>query len=121
MVDAVPQYIVLSDMITNAYHTKVAPQMMHDPAALIEIQQSLKAFIDDIMLHMTSTQLDNITELQQCTQSQLQWWAQLVEVTHGELNPKNVVVSCISGNWIKKWHTTTEATKHPKRLSLPAN
>jgi len=36
--DAALWYIILSDMLINAYHTKVAPQMMHDPATLIQIQ-----------------------------------------------------------------------------------
>jgi len=36
--DVALRYIVLSNTLIDAYHTKVAPQMMHDPATLIEIQ-----------------------------------------------------------------------------------
>jgi len=61
---------------------------MHDPAALIAIQRSLKAFIDDVVLHATSTQPDNLIELRHRSQTQLEWRAQLVQVTGGELNPK---------------------------------
>jgi len=85
--DAALRYIVLSDTLIDAYHTKVAPQLMHDPATLIAIQQSLKAFIDDVVLHATSNAPDNLTELQQRATTQLTWWAQLVKVTGGDLNP----------------------------------
>jgi len=85
--DAALRYIVLSDTLIDAYHTKVAPQMMHDPAMLIKIQQSLKAFIDDVVLHATSNNDDNIPKLQMRMQAQLMWWANLVRVTGGELNP----------------------------------
>jgi len=80
--------MVLSDTLIDAYHTKIAPQMMHDPTTLIMIQRSLKAFIDDVVLHATSSNDDDLAALQQRAQSQLQWWAQLVHVTGGELNPK---------------------------------
>jgi len=82
------RYIVLSDTLIDAYHTKIAPQMMHDPTTLITIQRSLKAFIDNVVLHATSSTADDLAALQQQAQSQLQWWAQLVQVTGGELNPK---------------------------------
>jgi len=85
--DAVLWYIVLSDTLIDAYHTKVAPQMMHDPDTLINIQRSLKAFIDNVVLHATSNNANDLNELQMCMQSQLTWWAQLVRVTGGELNP----------------------------------
>jgi len=86
--DAALRYIVLSDTLINAYHTKVAPQLMHDMAILIEIQCSLKAFINDMVLHATANQPDNLNELQQRAQAQLQWWAQLVQVTGGKHNPQ---------------------------------
>jgi len=62
--------------------------MMHDPLQLITIQQSLKAFIDDVVLHASSDGYDDLDELQARAQAQLQWWDQLVRVTGGELNPK---------------------------------
>jgi len=38
--DAALRYIVLSDTLIDAYHTKISPQMMHDPTTLITIQRS---------------------------------------------------------------------------------
>jgi len=86
--DAALRYIVLSDTLIDAYHTRVAPQMMHDPARLLSIQRSLKAFIDDVVLHATSPNDDDLPELQMRMQDHLQWWANLVSVTGGDLNPK---------------------------------
>jgi len=51
--DAALRYIVLSDTLIDAYHTKVAPILMQDPTATIEVFRSLKAFIDDVVLHAT--------------------------------------------------------------------
>jgi len=85
--DTALQYIALLDMLIDAYHTKVAPQLMHDPTKVISIQQSLKASIDDVILHAASRTQDTFEDLQQRTQTQLQWWAQLIQVTGGELNP----------------------------------
>jgi len=85
--DAALRYIALSDTLIDAYHTKVAPQMMQDPTTLIEVQRSLKAFIDDVVLHATSENPDDLNDLQARMQAQLKWWAQLVQVTGGELNP----------------------------------
>jgi len=52
--DAALRYIVLSDTLIDVYHTKVAPHMLNDPMTLLQIQRSLKAFIDDVVLHATS-------------------------------------------------------------------
>jgi len=86
--DAALRYIVLSDTLIDAYHTKIAPHMMHDPTTLISIIRSLKAFIDDVVLHATARPTEDFATLQQRAQTQLSWWAQLVQVTGGELNPK---------------------------------
>jgi len=86
--DAALQYIVLSNTLIDAYHMKMVPQIMHDPLQLITIQRSLKAFIDDVVLHASSPGYDDLAELQTCTQTQLHWRAQLVNVTGGKLNPK---------------------------------
>jgi len=86
--DAALHYIVLSDTLINAYHTKIAPQMLMNPTRNLEIICSLKAFIDDIVLHATSHRQDPIDDLQTCAQTQLQQWAQLVQVMGGKLNPK---------------------------------
>ncbi len=85
--DAALRYIALSDTLIDAYHTKVAPYLMHDPTKAIAVQRSLKAFIDDVVLHAVSSPQDTFEHLQQRAQQQLQWWAQLVQVTGGELNP----------------------------------
>jgi len=86
--DAALCYIVLSDTLIDAYHTKVAPQMLQDPIRSIDVIRSLKAFIDDVVLHATSTSNNNFDKLQHRAQTQLQWWTQLVQVTGGALNPK---------------------------------
>jgi len=49
--NAALQYIVLLDTLIDAYHTKVAPTMMQDLTQTIAIICSLKAFIDDVVLH----------------------------------------------------------------------
>jgi len=85
--DAALRYIVLSDTLIDAYHAKVAPSMMHDPEKSIVIIRSLKAFIDDVVLHATSHD-ENIDELVSNAQNNLRWWNQLVQVTGRALNPK---------------------------------
>jgi len=69
--DAALQYIALSDMLIDAYHTNIAPQMMHNPTTLITIQCSLKAFINDVVLHATSLTAEDFDMLQQQAQTQL--------------------------------------------------
>jgi len=86
--DAALRYIVLSDTLIDAYHTKVAPQTINDPTSTIQVIRSLKAFIDDVVLHATSTPETPFEVLQTNAQTQLQWWAQLVQVTGGALNPR---------------------------------
>jgi len=68
--DAALRYIVLLDMLIDAYHAKVAPTMMHDPTKSIVIIRSLKAFIDDVVLHATS-HTENIDELISTAQNNL--------------------------------------------------
>jgi len=86
--DAALCYIVLSNTLIDAYHTKVAPQMLQDPTRTIIVIRSLKAFIDDVVLHATVTHTSQFDKLHTKAQTQLQWWAQLVQVTGGALNPK---------------------------------
>jgi len=81
--NATLQYIILLDTLINAYHTKVVPQMMHDPSMPITIQRRLKAFIDDIVLQATTEQPDEFAKLQQKAQQQLAWWVQVMQVTGG--------------------------------------
>jgi len=83
--DAALRYILLSDTLID--HTKMVPNMMHDPLQLISIQCSLKAFIKDVVLHASSPEFDDLDELQTRAQAQIQWWVQLVKVTGRQLNP----------------------------------
>ncbi len=71
MVDTALHYIVLSDMLIGAYHEKIAPNMLHDPMTMIQIQRSLKAFIDDVVLHATTTQVATLEDLQEQAQLKL--------------------------------------------------
>ncbi len=52
--DATLQYIALSDTLINTYHTKVAPHLISDPTNAIQVQQSLKAFIDNAIMNANS-------------------------------------------------------------------
>jgi len=81
-------YIVLSDTMINAYHTKIAPTLMQDPTTMIKVICSLKAFIDDVVLHASDPDDSPLHDLRQKAQMQLRWWDKLVQVTGGELNPK---------------------------------
>jgi len=85
--DAVLRYIALSNTLIEAYHTKVAPQMISNPSNSLTIIQSLKAFIDDVVLHATQAHTSYLT-LQQQVQSRLRWWNQIVHVMGGALNHK---------------------------------
>jgi len=70
------------------YYTKIAPQLIHNPTHNIAAIQSLKAFTDDVVIHATSDPNETIEDLQNRAKTQLEWWAQLVQVTGGALNPK---------------------------------
>jgi len=86
--DAALRYIALSDTLIDAYHSKIEPHRIYDPTHHIKILRSLKAFIDDVVLH-THHKLDSsIEDLQLRAQEKLTWWDQLVKVTGSELNPK---------------------------------
>jgi len=86
--DAVLHYIVLSNTLIDAYHTKIALQLLHDLAHLIEVMRILKAFIDDVVLHATLTPTTTLEDLQHQAQEQIWWWDKLVKVMGGKLNPK---------------------------------
>jgi len=61
--------------------------MLNDPTTLIQIQCSLKAFIDNVVLHATVLHKAPLHDLQNQAQEKICWWNQLVKVTGGELNP----------------------------------
>jgi len=67
---------------------KIAPSCLHDPVKLIPVIQSLKAFIDDIVLHASDGPYDSLDNLHQRAMEQVQWWEQLIHITGGSLNPK---------------------------------
>jgi len=75
-------------MLIDAYHKKVVPNMLRDPTTTIEIIRSLKAFIDDVVLHAADPANGDINEIATKAQTQLRWRNQLVEVTGGTLNLK---------------------------------
>jgi len=95
--DAALRYIVLSDTLIDAYHTKIAPCLISDPSQAITIQRSLKAFIDDVVLHASAEPNTTYHELLQQAQNQLRWWDRLVRVTGGSLNAKKCCA--IVYNW----------------------
>jgi len=111
--DAALRYIVLLDTLIDAYHTKVAPQMIQDPTRTIDIIRSLKAFIDDVVLHTTSNPINNFEELQTKAQAQLQWWTQLVQVTGGALNPKKCC------GLVYSWEPDKHGILHLSQPNLP--
>jgi len=61
---------------------------MTDPTTMIEVICSLKAFIDDVVLHASAPDDGPLQDLRHKAQAQLCWWDQLVQVTGGALNPK---------------------------------
>jgi len=67
---------------------QIAPQCLHNPTGLVPVTHSLKAFIDDVVLHTTSDGNTSIQELSLLAQVNLHWWHQLVQVTGGSLNKK---------------------------------
>jgi len=81
-------YIVLSDTLIDTYHTKIAPRLINNPTCNLELIRSLKAFINDVVIHATSNPNKTLKDLQNRAKIQLEWWAQLVKVTGGALNPK---------------------------------
>jgi len=70
--DAALYYIVLSDTLINAYHNKVAPTMMCDLTTMIKVLLcSLKAFINDIVLHAMNPAAGDINKLLNTAQTHL--------------------------------------------------
>jgi len=61
--DAALRYIILSDTLIDAYHTKIAPCLISDPTQAITIQQSLKVFINDVVLHASAEPTTTYHEL----------------------------------------------------------
>jgi len=96
--DAALHYIVLSDTIIDAYHSKIAPSCLQDPTKAIIILRSLKAFIDDVVLHASEGPYATFETLRDRAAIQIQWWEQLVQVTGGSLNPKKCCAIMYSWN-----------------------
>jgi len=86
--DAALRYIALSDTLIDAYHSKVALQSLYDPTRHTELLRSLKAFINNVVIHTQQPSDEPMHALEISAQDKLAWWDQLVKVTGGELNPK---------------------------------
>jgi len=84
--DATLHYIVLSDMLIDAYHSHFQPWTIQDPTLTITILKSIKACIDDVVMSAGDTSCP-FQDLVQRAQSQLQWWNQLVQSSGSALNP----------------------------------
>jgi len=110
--DAALRYIMLSDTVINAYHTKIAPTGLHDPMRVVTVLRSLKAFIGDVVLHASAGPYAPFNELQDHASAQVQWWDKLVKVTGGSLNPKKCCAIAYT------WHPNTQGIL---RLSTPEN
>jgi len=85
--DTALHYIALSDVLINAYHTKIQPSIIHDLTLTMIITCSIKAFINDVAM-VADTPTSNLNKLLARTQAQLIWWNQLIQVTGGALNSK---------------------------------
>jgi len=86
--DTALQYIVLSDTMIDAYHLKIVPYLLQDPTSLLAVTRSLKAFINNVVIHTTNNNETDLQLLQQKALSQLQWWDKLVQVMGSALKPK---------------------------------
>ncbi len=100
--DAALRYIVLSNTLIDAYHTKVVPTTMTDPMKNLTILCSLKAFIDNVVLHASANPPMTYETLKQQAQDQLQWWNKLVKVMGGSLNHKKCCT--ITYHWTPDRH-----------------
>jgi len=77
--------IALSDTLIDAYHEKIQPWCLQDPATTITILKSIKAFIDDVAMSVGSPQLQ-FQDLTLRAEQQLQWWNNLLQASGGALN-----------------------------------
>ncbi len=97
--DAALHYIILSDTLIDAYHTKIQPWVIHNPTLTLQIIKSQKAFIDNVAMSANGNNATFQAMIQQA-QFQLQWWHQLIQAMGGSLNPRNVAAPSTHGNWI---------------------
>ncbi len=95
-VDAALRYIVLSDTLIDAYHTKVHPWSLCNPTLTLMIVKSLKAFINDVAM-LVGGDAPSFNQLIQRAQTQLQWWMQLIRASGGELNSQKCY--CMTYTW----------------------
>jgi len=115
--DAALRYIALLDTLIDAYHTKIAPQLMHDPTTTVAMQCSLKVFIDDVVLHAMAPNVSDILTFMLWAQNQLTWWDQLVVVQEGSSTIPNVVVICTLGNQMPIGFCDCRNQQPPHRIS----
>jgi len=95
--DAALRYIVLSDSLIDAYNEKVQPWTILDPTLTLPLLKNLKAFIDDVVMSAGGTH-NNLQELVHATQSQVQWWNELIQASGGALNPTKCC--CMVHTWM---------------------
>jgi len=85
--DAAIWYIALSDLLIDAYHSKIQPWIIQDPMLTLVIVKSMKAFIDDIAM-LVNGATSTLEQMTLRVQTQLQWWTQLIQASGGALNPQ---------------------------------
>jgi len=95
--DAALQYIALLDSLIDTYHSKIQLWIITDPMLTIVIVKSMKAFIDNVAMSVSSNTMST-EQLIQCTQTQLQWWSQLIQASGGALNPQKCC--CALYTWV---------------------
>jgi len=113
--DAALRYIVLSDTLIDAYHSRFQPWTMQDPTLTMTIFKSIKAFIDDV--EMSAGHLP-LHALVQRVQDQLQWWHQLVRASGGALNPTKCVGALYYWQPDKDGILRTSDTPEPTTISV---
>jgi len=84
--DAALRYIMLSDSLIDAYHTKIQPWAIKDLTLTLTVFKSMKAFIDDVAM-LTGGDHLSFEQLTQQAKTQLQWWNNLIRASGGALNP----------------------------------
>jgi len=89
--DAALWYIALSDLLIDAYHSKIQPWIIHDPTLTLVIVKSMKVFINNVAM-LVNGATNKIEPMIQHAQTQLQWWTQLIQASGGALNPTKMLL-----------------------------
>jgi len=94
--------------LIDTYHSKIVPIGLTNPLKAITIMQSLKAFINDVVLHVADGPLAPFPKLVQHASEQVQWWDQLVKVTGSSSNTKKCCT--IAYKWTPDPHSILQLT-----------